>query len=144
MWGMVLPGFYADEQQENSMLSTHVRDYRVGTLRRLRRRADPPVNTCLGFCTPHTLVLVVGVFTQTAVLSSHWAAIQHDWRGRQEEERWYNLIRTENKRKKLPHIPFSQFVCERERHQPVSVLSIFLSLSRSLIWKDMFTSCCSS
>ncbi len=66
---------------------THVSDFGVGALSRLRWWAELPVNTRACGCAPNTLIGGVSVFTQTAVFSSHWAVIQHDcWRGKGEEE----------------------------------------------------------
>lgn len=64
---------------------THISDFRVGALCRLGRRTQFPIHTAVWGRAPNTLVYGVSVFTQTAVFSSHWAVIQHDyWRGEEE------------------------------------------------------------
>lgn len=77
---------------------THISDFWVGALRWLRWTAEFPVNAAVWGGAPNTLVLGVGMFTQAAVLSSHWAAIQYDcWgdSGKKRRGRWRRRLRRE-------------------------------------------------
>ena len=55
----------------------------------LVRTAQFLVHACLLLGTPHTLVLLVGIFTETTVLPSHGAVVQGDWMGSSEGEKTY-------------------------------------------------------
>lgn len=63
-----------------SCKETHVSDLRVGTLLGFFGDAALLVHTRAALSAPHTLVFGIGVFTQTAVLTSQRAVIQSDYK----------------------------------------------------------------